>query len=314
MAAIFIGLISSLFFSATFLVTKLMGVDGTSWAWTAALRFILALPFLFIVVLIKSNFKSLFLSIKKHFWAWLLWGNLAGVGFYFFLSFASLFAPAWLVAASWQLTIVAGLLLSPLFYTVINTSNGKKKVRGKIPINRLIISLFILLGVALMQINAANSISIKSLLLGFIPVAISTVLYPLGNRKLMDVCAGEVDSFQRSFGVSLVSMPLCIILSFYGYAQSGIPTSNQFIQAIILALCSGVIATITFFYATDKAKHNLSLLAAVESTQSAIIIFTIIGSMILLHTSYPKGLSLVGVIIITIGIFINALVKDKKVL
>lgn len=30
MAAILIGLISSLFFSATFLVTKLMGVDGTS--------------------------------------------------------------------------------------------------------------------------------------------------------------------------------------------------------------------------------------------------------------------------------------------
>lgn len=312
MAAIFIGLISSLFFSSTFLVTKLMGVDGTSWAWTAALRFILALPFLFFIVLIKSNFKSLFSSMKEHFLSWLLWGNLAGVGFYFFLSFASIFAPAWLVAASWQLTIVAGLLLSPLFYTIANTKNGKKKIRGKIPVNRLLVSLFILLGVALMQINAAGNISIKNLLLGFIPVAIATVLYPLGNRKLMNICEGKVDSFQRSFGVSLVSMPLCIILSFYGYTQSGIPTSSQFVQAIILAVSSGVIATITFFYATDKAKHNLSLLAAVESTQSAIIIFTIIGSMILLHSSFPRGLSLIGVIIITIGIFVNALIRDKK--
>ena len=309
MSAIFIGLLSSMFFSATFVVTKLMGTGGISWEWTASLRFILALPFLFLIVFFRGEVKSLLKAIKKDFLKWMLWGNLSGIGFYILLTMSSDFAPSWLVASSWQITIIAGLLLSPLFYVPVIINNKTELKRGKIPVKRLIISSFILIGVIIMQLNEAKTMSISSILKGFIPVAISAFLYPLGNRKLMEVCSDKINSFQRSFGVTLVSMPISIILVIIGGANNGMISGVDFVQALILALFSGVIATLTFFFATTKAKHNLSLLAAVESTQAGMVIFTVLGSIIFLHGSFPKGLSLIGIIIIIIGMILNSFLK-----
>lgn len=309
MSAIFIGLLSSMFFSATFVVTKLMVTGGISWEWTASLRFILALPFLFLIVFFRGEVKSLLKAIKKDFLKWMLWGNLSGIGFYILLTMSSNFAPSWLVASSWQITIIAGLLLSPLFYVPVIINNKTELKRGKIPVKRLIISSFILIGVIIMQLNEAKTMSISSILKGFIPVAISAFLYPLGNRKLMEVCGDKINSFQRSLGVTLVSMPIAIILVIIGGANNGMISGIDFVQALILALFSGVIATITFFFATTKAKHNLSLLAAVESTQAGMVVFTVLGSIIFLHGSFPKGLSLIGIIIIIIGMIVNSFLK-----
>ena len=309
MSAIFIGLLSSMFFSATFVVTKLMGTGGISWDWTASLRFILALPFLFLIVFFRGEVKSLLKAIKKDFLKWMLWGNLSGIGFYILLTMSSNFAPSWLVASSWQITIIAGLLLSPLFYVPVIINNKTELKRGQIPVKRLIISSFILIGVIIMQLNEAKTMSISSILKGFIPVAISAFLYPLGNRKLMEVCGDKINSFQRSLGVTLVSMPIAIILVIIGGANNGMISGIDFVQALILALFSGVIATITFFFATTKAKHNLSLLAAVESTQAGMVVFTVLGSIIFLHGSFPKGLSLIGIIIIIIGMIVNSFLK-----
>ena len=159
-----------------------------------------------------------------------------------------------------------------------------------------------------MQINEVHSTSVLDILKGFIPVAIAAFLYPLGNRKLMEVCGDKINSFQRSLGVAIVSMPLAIIFAIIGGTKSTL-SSTDFIQALILALFSGVIATITFFFATTKAKHDLSLLAAVESTQAGMVVFTVLGSIIFLNGSFPKGASLLGIIIIIIGMIVNAFVK-----
>lgn len=308
MLAVFIGIISSIFFSATFVVTKMMGMGGTNWGWTSFLRFALALPFLFLIVLFRGEFIAVLKSIKKNFFTWLLWGNLAGVGFYALLSFSSDFAPSWLVASTWQVTILAGLLLSPLFFVKVKTANGEKLVRGKIPIKRLFICLFILVGVILMQVNEMSAISLGNLLKGFIPVVIAAFFYPLGNRKLMSKIGDDISPFQRAFGVTLVSMPLGIIFMFYGYSKTGFVSKGDLVQALILALFSGVIATVTFFIATSRAKHNLSELAAVESTQAGMVIFTAIGSVIFIGQSFPTGLSLVGMIVIIVGMILNSFI------
>lgn len=308
MSAIFIGIISSMFFSATFVITKLMGTGGISWEWTSSLRFILALPFLFLIVAFRGELKLLFKSIHKNFFKWMLWGNLSGIVFYFLLTISSDFAPSWLVASSWQITIIAGLLLSPLFF-IPKVINGKTTlVRGKIPLKRLGVSLFILIGVVIMQLNELNTISLVHILKGFIPVAIAAFLYPLGNRKLMEVCGDEINSFQRSLGVAIVSMPLAIVFAIIGGSKSTL-SSMDFVQALLLALFSGVIATVTFFFATTKAKHDLSLLAAVESTQAGMVVFTVIGSIIFLNGSFPTGFSLLGIIIIILGMIINSFIK-----
>lgn len=310
MIAVFIGIISSIFFSATFVVTKMMGMGGINWAWTSFLRFALALPFLFLIVLFRGEFIGVLKSIKNKFFAWLLWGNLAGIGFYALLSFSSDFAPAWLVASTWQITILAGLLLSPLFFIKVKTMSGEKLIKGKFPIKRLWICLFILIGVILMQVNEISSISFTDLLKGFVPVVIAAFFYPLGNRKLMSKLGDDISAFQRAFGVTLISMPLGIIFMFYGYSKTGFITKADLVQALILALFSGVIATVTFFVATSKAKHNLSELAAVESTQAGMVIFTAIGSVVFIHQSFPTGLSLVGMFIIIIGMILNSFIRE----
>lgn len=45
MRAILLGLLSSAFFSATFIINRAMNVSGTSWAWTASFRFYLLFLF-----------------------------------------------------------------------------------------------------------------------------------------------------------------------------------------------------------------------------------------------------------------------------
>ncbi|MGL5416059.1 MAG: DMT family transporter [Clostridium sp.] len=268
----------------------------------------LALPFLLLIVGFRGELKLLFKSIRKNFLKWMLWGNLSGIVFYFLLTISSDFAPSWLVASSWQITIVAGLLLSPLFFIPVIINGKETLIRGKIPLKRLFMSLFILVGVAIMQLNELNTISLENILKGFIPVAIAAFLYPLGNRKLMEVCGDEINSFQRSLGVAIVSMPLAIIFAIIGGSKSTL-SGIDFFQALILALFSGVIATITFFFATTKAKHDLSLLAAVESTQAGMVVFTVIGSIIFLNGSFPTGFSLLGIIIIIIGMIVNSFIK-----
>ncbi|MED4239826.1 multidrug resistance efflux transporter family protein [Priestia megaterium] len=311
MKAILWGLLSSMFFSATFIVNRAMNVSGTSWAWTASLRFLLALPILLILVLVQKKFTPLWMEMKKHPFAWLAWGTLAGIGFYSLLSFSSLFGPSWLIAGTWQVTILAGALISPLFYVTIQTADGNKKVRGNIPLKTLGISTFILAGVILMQVKEAENITLSQFVLGFLPVVMAAFLYPLGNRKMMEVCKGKLDTFQRVLGMAIGSIPLSIIYAIYGFYTTGMPTAPQFSQAFILAMSSGVIATMTFFHATDLAKENLALLGAVEATQSGSMIFTVLGEVFLLNGRMPTGIALAGMMIIVIGMIINSMLNKK---
>lgn len=65
MRAILLGLLSSAFFSATFIINRAMNVSGTSWAWTASFRFLFALPILFLIVLFRKNLGGFMGRIKK---------------------------------------------------------------------------------------------------------------------------------------------------------------------------------------------------------------------------------------------------------
>ncbi|CKG18727.1 YjlA like protein [Streptococcus pneumoniae] len=154
---------------------------------------------------------------------------------------------------------------------------------------------------------------------GFLPVVLAAFLYPFGNRKMMELVGGRLDTFQRVLGMAIGSLPITILLGIYGFSTTGIPTSNQMLQGFLLALCSGVIATMTFFFATDLAKDNLALLGAVEATQAGTMVFTVLGEIIFLNGSLPGGLSLIGMIIIMLGMVANSIlnrsvpvVKQKK--
>ena len=147
---------------------------------------------------------------------------------------------------------------------------------------------------------------LKELLLGILPVMVAAFAYPLGNRKMMDVCGGRIDTFQRVLGMTIASLPAWILMAIYAIFTVGLPSANQVLQSLLVGISSGVIATILFFIATDRVRHHQGKLAAVEATQSTEVLFVIVGEVILLSLPLPETIALIGIAIIVIGMLLHS--------
>lgn len=303
---ILIGILASLFFSSTFILNRAMDLSGGSWIWSASLRYLFTVPFLLLIVMARRNIQALFDDMKDRPLEWFIWSSVGFGLFYAPLCFAAAYGPAWLVAGTWQFTIVAGSLLVPFFYKKIETTNGIQRKRHKIPVRELVTSVFILIGVLLIQARETENIDFAKLIIGILPVLIATFAYPLGNRKMMSICEGRLDVYQRVLGMTIASIPFWLLLSFYGMVTIGLPSSGQIIQSFIVAIFSGIIATVLFFYATDKAKGNPKKLAVVEATQAGEVAFTVIGEVLFLGGLLPTGYPLMGIIIVIIGMILHS--------
>ncbi|KOO49873.1 DMT family transporter [Viridibacillus arvi] len=312
MKEIALGVLASLFFAVTFILNRVMELDGGSWLWSSSLRYFFMIPFLLVIVMYRKGIQSMTKEMKKQPKAWLLWSFVGFVLFYAPLTFAAAYGPGWLVSGTWQFTIVAGVLLAPLFFIRL----GEKTIRQKIPIVSLLISCIILVGIILIQIPSAKTVSIESLVLGILPVIVAAFAYPLGNRKMMDVCDGNLDTFQRVLGMTIASLPAWIILAIIALITVGLPSASQVINSLLVGISSGVIATSLFFIATDRVRNNQGKLAAVEATQSTEILFVIAGEMIILGIPLPEPLALFGLTVIIIGMFLHSyytmLMKKKQ--
>lgn len=311
MKEIALGILAALFFAVTFILNHSMELEGGSWLWSSSLRYFFMLPFLLVIVLYRKGMNLLTTEMKAQPTKWLLWSFVGFVLFYAPLTFAAAFGPGWLVSGTWQFTIVAGVLLAPLFITMI----GGEKIRQRIPIVSLLISSVILIGIILIQIPQAQSVPFNSLLLGILPVGLAAFAYPLGNRKMMEVCDGRLDTYQRVLGMTIASMPAWIILAICAIFTVGFPSPSQVFQSLIVGISSGVIATVLFFIATDRVRDNQGKLAAVEATQSTEVIFVIIGEMMLLSLPLPDPIALCGLGVIIIGMLLHSyhtLLQSKK--
>lgn len=301
--AISLGLLSALFFAVTFVLNRTMSVEGGHWAWSSSLRFFWMVPFLLILVAARKNLKPLLRIMKEEPLKWILWSTVGFGIFYAPLTFAAAYGPSWLVASTWQITIVAGMLLSPLI--------NKKRFKNTISLQALLFSLIILLGIAIMLISQAKSVLTQELLLGTIPVLIAAFAYPLGNRKMMEVSDGKLNAIQRTLGMTIASLPFWILISIYGISVNEFPTEVQVYQTLIVAICSGVIATVLFFMATDKVQKDEKALASVEATQSAEVVFALIGEIIILNTVLPDSYSMIGIALVIIGMLLHSFKREK---
>ena len=314
MKEITLGILAALFFAVTFILNHAMELEGGSWLWSSSLRYFFMLPFLLVIVLSRKGVNSLFSEMKVQPSQWLIWSFVGFVLFYAPLTFAASFGPGWLVSGTWQFTIIAGILLTPLFITVING----KRIRQKIPFISLLISLVILIGILLIQLPQVQSVPFKTVILGIIPVIIAAFAYPLGNRKMMELCSGKLDTYQRVLGMTIASLPAWILLAIYAIITVGLPSINQVIQCLIVGVSSGVIATVLFFIATDRVRADQGKLAAVEATQSTEVLFVIIGEMLLLQVALPTPIALTGLGIIILGMLLHSyhttIVSKKAVL
>lgn len=113
LAALGISLASALFFTSTYVLNRAMVNTGGHWAWSASLRYLMMLPLLLALMPWQRGMAPVHRSIRRSPRAWLLWSGIGFGLFYLCLSFAAASGPAWLIAGSFQLTVIAGMLLAP---------------------------------------------------------------------------------------------------------------------------------------------------------------------------------------------------------
>src|SRR5699024_1146488 len=105
----------------------------------------------FIIVFYRKNMRKLFNEIKQQPREWFIW-SFVGFGlFYGPICIAAAYSPGWLIAGTWQITIISWALLSSLFFESIHMYDGSIAIPGIVPWRSLTMSLSILLGIFLMQ-------------------------------------------------------------------------------------------------------------------------------------------------------------------
>jgi drug/metabolite transporter (DMT)-like permease len=304
--ALFIAVVSALFFAATFVFNSAASGEGGHWAWTASLRYLITLPLLLILMPLLGNITQVWRTIVSSPLQWLFWSNVGSVFFYSGLCYAAASGPSWLIAATFQTTIIAGMLCSPLLYS---------DVRAKIPLESMLAGVIVLVGVAALQLENISGELFTSNITALAAVILSAFAFPLGNRGLMlhlEKKGIELNAAQRVFGMTLVSQPTWFIIAIVAFSQSGLPTYDQFKLAGGVAFFSGVIATVLFFKATAMVRNNPHALAATEAMQATEIIFVTIAGVLWLGEPLPLGQSFFGLALVIVGIMTFSLVGSRK--
>ncbi|WP_455580646.1 DMT family transporter [Dysosmobacter sp.] len=294
--ALFYGILASFFFAFTFLLNHSMNLAGGDWMWSACLRYLIMLPLLFLLLrrMPGRRLQPVLAAVRDRPGAWLLWSTVGFGFFYLPLTLASAFGESWLMAASWQVTIAAGVLLTPVF--------GQK-----LPVKNLLASLVILVGIALVQAPHLANGDLRGGCLALLPILAAAFSYPLGNRKMMCVSPPELDALQPVFGMTLRSTPFWLITACAAWARVGAPSRGQVAQSAVVALFSGVIATILFFHATDIVKEEPRKLALVEATQCGEVVFTLLGGIAVLGDRVPGAAGMAGLALIVLGMVLGSL-------
>lgn len=299
-AAISWGIGASIFLSSTFIINSLISGSHGYWAWTAALRSVFLIPILALVLLFSKQLRTTVQVVLSYPLLFLKWGTIGFGALYVSLALASLWSPGWMIAASFQVSILAGILLAPLIYP---------DHRRQIPKRSLLLSLLIFAGVLLMQFEkmAKGGLS-GGALLSVLLVLIGAVVWPLGNRKLLvDLERHQVklNALQRVLGMTLGCIPLLIALCLTGYVRSGLPSVSTCEASFLSAIFSGCIGGVGFYQATQLVSSNTVALAAVEATQVLEIFFTLIGEMVLKGAGLPGWYAQVGFAVVIAGLLIH---------
>ncbi|MBT3177637.1 MAG: multidrug resistance efflux transporter family protein [Desulfobacula sp.] len=303
-----IGLLSGLFFSITFILNRIMSLEGGHWLWSASLRYAFMIIILTGFISLLKGFDTikglgrLFLNNWKF---WTLAGTIGFGGFYSLICFSSDHSPGWVIAATWQLTIIATLVVLMGF-----GRSFPKKV--------WLFSIIIFAGVLMVNLSYVQMLSIKELLMGGLPVLIAAFCYPIGNQLVWEAINGNpslpkiddplvVNPFHKVLLLSWGSVPFWIIL--IAIIRPDLPSHSQIVNTALVAIFSGIIATSLFLMARNRA-YKPSQLAAVDATQSSEVIFAIIGEILILNAPLPNSLAIAGICLVFIGLALFILFQE----
>ena len=298
---IVLGMLAAVFFSSTFVLNRAMSLEGGHWVWSASLRFgfmlVLLCGCLFFTKGVKhlSEIKDVFLQY------WLFWIMAGSVGFgvfYSLICFSASYAAGWIVATTWQTTILA----TPVVLIVFGRRVPKKGL--------LLISL-IFAGIILVNLEHAASAKTQEVLFGVFPVLIAAFAYPIGNQMVWEARQGGnrriprinhavmEDSLARVLLLTLGSIPFWIVMVLL--AAPPPPSSGQIINTALVALFSGVIATTLFLHARHLCVHPYEI-AAVDATQSLEVVFSLMGEILFLQGVFPGPIGVTGIALTIIGL------------
>ena len=105
-----LGILAALFFSSTFVLNRAMSLAGGHWAWTASLRFGYMLLFLILILWGTRGWGALaqvWQVFRAHWFFWIVAGSIGFGVFYALITFSAAYAAGWVVATTWQITILA---------------------------------------------------------------------------------------------------------------------------------------------------------------------------------------------------------------
>lgn len=289
-----LGLLSALFFSFTFLINRAISLDAGHWFYSGFLRYFFTILFISILLISFKGF-SYFKRVLKEFVSnivfWLIAGTIGFGIFYSLICFAADYSPAWIVATSWQITIIASLII--LFFF------GKK-----LSFLTWIFTIIVFIGITIVNISHFELSNIKALLFGFIPVLIAAFAFPLGNQLVWEEKEkrarnnNDIDILNNAFAKVLLlclgSTPLWLIL--YFILDVSTPSSSQVINVAYISLFSGVIASSLFLYARSKA-NSAKKLILVDATQSGEVFFSLGAEVVFLGALIPSLFGFLGIFV-----------------
>jgi len=295
-----IALLSALFFTLTYVLNRAVVGSGGHWQWAVILRYLITLPLLAVVLPLQGGLGALPHELRTHPRQWLVWSSVGFVLFGLPLTWAASSGPSWLVAGSFQVTVLAGPLMAPFIY---------RDERARWHAGALAIGALIVIGVMLLQFGHAHGALNASAWLAVGAVVFAAFAYPLGNRKILlhlERTGTRLGAVQRVFGMTLASWPLWWLLAIVAWITVGPPTLRETLLAGGVALSSGVIATVLFFHATERVGRQPTALAAVEAMQAAELLFATAIGAVFLHEAIPGALAATGGVAIIVGIVLFA--------
>ncbi|MEF2146556.1 MAG: multidrug resistance efflux transporter family protein [Desulfovibrionaceae bacterium] len=313
MRIVFLGILAALFFSATFVLNRAMSLEGGHWVWSASLRYFWMLVLLGGGLALTGRTGLLADTLRlfaRHWRFWTLAGSVGFGCFYALITFSASYAPGWVVAATWQTTILATPLVLLGF--------GRR-----VPLRAMLLTGVIFFGILLVNVGQTAAAPLSEVLLGALPVLLAAFAYPFGNQLVWEAREGGAgripalndaadrpvmdNPFCRVLLLTLGSLPLWVVLA--TVIAPPLPALGQVLNTGLVAVFSGVLATSLFLAARHKARTSAQL-AAVDCTQSMEVVFSLAGEVALLGGLWPGPLGWAGIGLTLLGLVLYIRVQN----
>lgn len=306
------GVLACALFSATFVLNEMMHYSGGHWLWSGILRVLVTILLLLGLLYGTGGLdrlRQLGALFVRHWMFWVMTGSIGFGAFYSLICYSAAYSPSWVVAATWQCTLVASLLVMRLFGHHI-----AKRI--------WFFSTLVFIGVAVINLSQVEHFTWRPLLIGGGAVLLAGFFYPLGNQLLWQATQGSwhglphiqspllANAFNKVLLLTIGSLPFWAVLAVF--IQPSKPSAEQWLLSSLVALFSGVLGTSLFLHARGQAQ-NASELAAVDASQASEVVFATLGGMLLLANPMPGIQALIGMLVLFFGLAMFVIAKAAAV-